>query len=98
MQIRNPAKLETLAHVDLADPPAPGVDEIQIRMFASSLNDHDYTVVTGVIPTADGRIPSSDGAGVVGAIDSAVADYAIGDPAVSTFSPYWLESPTRRSA
>jgi len=43
--------------------PAPG--EIRVRVHASSLNFHDYSVVSGVIPTEDGRIPMSDGAGVV---------------------------------
>ena len=64
MKLSTPGGLDNLAPVPLeAVPPAPG--QIQVEVRASSLNFHDYAVVTGLIPTDDGRIPMSDGAGVV---------------------------------
>ncbi|MGH8233390.1 MAG: hypothetical protein ACREPU_04250 [Rhodanobacteraceae bacterium] len=38
---------------------------MQVRLHASSLNYHDYLVVTGVLPVPEGRIPMVDGAGEV---------------------------------
>jgi NADPH:quinone reductase-like Zn-dependent oxidoreductase len=98
IQVQTPASLESLTLVDRPDPSVPGPEEVQVRIFASSLNYHDYAVVTGALPTADGRIPLSDGAGEVIAVGSAVTDYEIGDQVVSTFFPYWLDGPTPRSA
>jgi NADPH:quinone reductase-like Zn-dependent oxidoreductase len=82
----------------VAYPPPPSPEEIQVRIFASSLNYHDYAVVTGALPAADGRIPLSDGAGEVVAVGSAVTNYAIGERVVSTIFPYWLNGPAPRSA
>ena len=62
--LRSPGGLDRLELVDMPDPGAPGPGEIRVRLHASSLSYHDYAVVTGRIPTADGRIPMSDGAGV----------------------------------
>lgn len=91
IQSRHPATLDSLTLVDLPDAPAPGPGEIMVRIRASSLNYHDYAVVKGMIPAADGRIPMSDGAGDVVAVGEGVTDYAVGDPVVSTFFPYWLD-------
>ncbi len=91
IQSQHPASLESLTLVDLADASAPGPGEITVRIRASSLNYHDYAVVKGMIPAADGRIPLSDGAGEVTAIGAGVTGYAVGDAVVSTFFPYWLE-------
>ena len=69
---------------------ALGPGDIHVRLHASSLNYHDYIVVLGGIPTPDGRIPMSDGAGVVVAVGEAVREFAPGDHVVSTFFPRWL--------
>jgi NADPH:quinone reductase-like Zn-dependent oxidoreductase len=50
-----------------------------VRVHASSLNYHDYAVVTGNIKTPDGRIPMSDGAGEVLAVGPDVTEFAVGD-------------------
>lgn len=91
IQISHPAGLDNLKLVDLPDAPAPGPGEISVRIRASSLNYHDYAVVMGMIPSAEGRIPMSDGAGEVTAVGSGVTDYKVGDAVVSTFFPYWLD-------
>jgi NADPH:quinone reductase-like Zn-dependent oxidoreductase len=91
IQIAAPASLDTLRLVDLPDPPAPGQGEILVRLRASSLNYHDYLVAIGGIPTPDGRIPMSDGAGEVLAVGEGVKGFAVGDLAVSTFFPHWLD-------
>lgn len=46
----------------------PPDDDILVRIHASSLNFHDFAVVSGRIPTRDGRIPLSDGTGLVEAV------------------------------
>ncbi len=79
IQISLPASLENLRLVDLPDPAAPGPGEITVRLRASSLNYHDFAVVSGMLPCADGRIPMSDGAGEVVAVGAGVTDYQLGD-------------------
>ena len=59
----SPSTLDTLALCDVAEPPAPKAGEITVSLKASSLNFHDYAVVSGMIPAPEGRIPMSDGAG-----------------------------------
>jgi len=66
-----------------------------VRIHASSLNYHDLNVVLGQMRSADGRIPMSDGAGVVEAVGEGVTEFAMGDHVVSTFFPEWLEGPPR---
>jgi NADPH:quinone reductase-like Zn-dependent oxidoreductase len=91
IQARAPFGLDNLNPADIADAPAPRPGEISVRIRASSLNYHDYAVVMGMIPPADGRIPMSDGAGEVTAIGLGVSDYSVGDFVVSTFFPFWLD-------
>lgn len=86
IMLRQPAGLEHLERVTLADPGAPAAGEIRVRIHASSLNYHDLGVVTGRLNPADKRIPMSDGAGVVEAIGEGVTEFAPGDAVVSTFS------------
>lgn len=90
IRLRNPAGLDNLEAVTLDDPGQPGPGEIRVRVHASSLNYHDLAVVAGYIPTEDGRIPMSDGAGLVEAVGSGVTEFAPGDHVVSTFFPTWL--------
>lgn len=91
IQNASPARLDTMRYVDLADPGQPGPGEILVRIRASSLNYHDYMVVVGGIPTPEGRIPMSDGAGEVLALGERVRGFAVGDLVVSTFFPNWLD-------
>jgi NADPH:quinone reductase-like Zn-dependent oxidoreductase len=88
-----PGGLERLELVDIPDPGVPGPGEIRVRLHASSLNYHDYGVVSGRMPTEERRIPMSDGAGVVEAVGEGVTEFKAGDPVVSCFFPGWLEGP-----
>lgn len=89
--LKAPASLETLTLIDAKDPAAPGPGEIAVRLHASSLNFHDYLVCIGMIPTPDGRIPMSDGAGDVVAVGDGVTEFKAGDRVVSTFFPEWID-------
>ncbi|WP_432769342.1 MAG: NAD(P)-dependent alcohol dehydrogenase [Sphingopyxis sp.] len=91
MQLRAPASLDNLTLIDLTDPGDPGSGEIRVRLSASSLNFHDYAVVVGMIPAADGRIPMSDGAGTVEAVGEGVTQFKPGDTVVSIFFPEWID-------
>ena len=98
VQLRAPASLDSLTPTDLADPGAPGPGEIRVRLAASSLNFHDFAVVAGMIPTIDGRIPMSDGAGTVEAVGEGVTDHRVRDPVVSLFFPDWNDGPVPPAA
>ncbi|MGA9565968.1 MAG: NAD(P)-dependent alcohol dehydrogenase [Candidatus Korobacteraceae bacterium] len=87
--LSKPASLDHLKMVEIDDPGAPAPGEILVRLHASSLNYHDYAVAVGMIPSADGRIPLSDGAGVVEAVGEGVTEFSVGDYVVSCFFPLW---------
>lgn len=92
IRVGSPASLDTLALHEVDDPGEPGPGEIRVALKASSLNYHDYAVVTGMIPAEAGRIPMSDGAGVVEAVGEGVTGFAVGDTALSLFFPEWIDS------
>jgi NADPH:quinone reductase-like Zn-dependent oxidoreductase len=91
IRLRHPAGIDNLRHEDMVEPRAPGPGQITVRIKASSLNYHDYIVVVGGIPTPDGRIPMSDGAGEVLAVGEGASEFRVGDMVVSTFFPNWLD-------
>ena len=86
--VKKPGGPGNLIIEDRADP-KPAVGEILVRIYASSLNYHDFVVVMGGIPTDDGRIPMSDGAGEVVAVGEGVTKFKPGDKVVSLFFPNW---------
>lgn len=85
----SPATLDSLLPGSAADAGQPGPGQIRVRLQASSLNFHDFAVVAGMIPTAAGRIPMSDGAGLVEAVGDGVTQFKVGDLVVSTFFTDW---------
>ena len=91
IRVGSPANLDTLLLTATADPGQPGPGQIRVKLAASSLNYHDFAVVSGMIPAAAGRIPMSDGAGTVEAVGSGVTQFKLGDAVVSTFFPEWLD-------
>jgi NADPH:quinone reductase-like Zn-dependent oxidoreductase len=90
--VKNPASLANLGIGERPDP-RPAAGEICVRVRASSLNYHDYAVVSGMLPVSDGRIPMSDGAGEVVAVGAGVSRFAVGDKVMSTFFPNWAGGP-----
>jgi NADPH:quinone reductase-like Zn-dependent oxidoreductase len=90
-----PYELEHLSVSTGPEPGEPGPGEIRVRIHASSLNYHDYAVVRGWLPTAAGRIPLSDGAGIVEAVGTGVEEFKVGDHVVSCFSPTWQDGPPK---
>ncbi|SEN12507.1 zinc-dependent alcohol dehydrogenase family protein [Palleronia pelagia] len=93
IRVAKPGGLDKLKLVDIDAPGTPGPGQIKVRLKASSLNFHDFGVVSGNMPTEDGRIPMSDGAGVVEAVGDGVTEYTTGDHVVSVFFPQWQDGP-----
>lgn len=77
--------------IGTTQPVAPAAGEITVRLRASSLNYHDYGVVSGAMAPKEQRIPMSDGAGEVIAVGKNVDEFAVDDHVVSTFFPDWLD-------
>ena len=92
--VKAPGGLDKVV-VESRSEPIAGPGQVLVRVLANSLNFHDLAVVSGMIKTADGRIPMSDGAGeVVGVGDGGTIK--IGDHVLSTFFPNWASGgPTR---
>lgn len=93
MQIANIQKPGGLENLQLTERerPAVGPGQILVRIKASSLNYHDLLVVNGKIPVEEGRVPMSDGAGIVEAVGEGVTCFKSGDNVVSTFFPNWQD-------
>ncbi|MGA1798590.1 NAD(P)-dependent alcohol dehydrogenase [Sphingomonas sp. 4RDLI-65] len=91
MTLRSPAGLENLRIEERDDPGAPTPGTIRVALHGSSLNFHDLGVATGKSPSADGRVPLSDGAGVVESVGEGVTEFAPGDHVVSCFFPDWQD-------
>ncbi|HEJ1056484.1 TPA: NAD(P)-dependent alcohol dehydrogenase [Pseudomonas putida] len=70
---------------------APKAGEITVGLHASSLNYHDFAVVSGMWGPSERRIPMADGAGEVVAVGAGVTEFQVGDNVVSTFFPDWLD-------
>jgi NADPH:quinone reductase-like Zn-dependent oxidoreductase len=86
--VKAPGGLDRIAIEDRPDPVA-GPGQVLVRVRASSLNFHDFAVAAGMIPTPDGRVPMSDGAGEVVAVGEGVTTWAPGDQVLSAFFPNW---------
>jgi len=86
--IKKPGGLENITIEERAKP-EPGPGELLVRIRASSLNYHDFVVALGGIPTPDGRILMSDGAGEVEAVGAGVTAYKTGDKVLGLFFPNW---------
>ena len=71
IKLASPGGLEKLQLVEI-DTAEPQHGEVRVRNHASSLNFHDYVVATGLLPVDDGRIPMSDGAGIVESVGPGV--------------------------
>ncbi|MDP9521924.1 zinc-dependent alcohol dehydrogenase family protein [Pseudomonas putida] len=77
--------------VGTSEASAPQTGEITVQLHASSLNYHDFAVVSGMWGPSERRIPMADGAGEVVAVGAGVTEFQVGDNVVSTFFPDWLD-------
>ena len=91
IRVGSPANLDTLLPATAPDPGQPGPGQIRVKLQANSLNFHDFAVVCGMIPAAAGRIPMSDGAGVVEAVGDGVTQFKVGELVTSIFFPDWID-------
>ena len=99
--LRAPGGLNQLELRDLPDPGQPGVGQIRVAIHATSLNFHDLLVANGSIPTTDGRILMSDGAGVVEAVGEGVTEVIVcccSAPGGYLLQPYRLPEPWARAS
>jgi len=94
--VRAPGGINRLQIDERPDPGAPGPGHIRVAIHATSLNYHDLLVANGTIPTADGRVLMSDGAGVVEAVGEGVTEFQPGDHVVSCFFPQWPDGLPRQ--
>jgi NADPH:quinone reductase-like Zn-dependent oxidoreductase len=89
--VKAPCSLDNIQYMDSPDP-SLSYGQVLVRWHASSLNYHDYIVVSGMKPVAgDGIIPMSDGAGEVVAVGEGVSRWAVGDKVMSLFFPDWID-------
>jgi NADPH:quinone reductase-like Zn-dependent oxidoreductase len=77
------------------DIPAPGNNEVVVRVHAASLNFRDQVIVTGQYPgpVKMNGVPLSDGAGEVVAIGSAVTRVRVGDRVTANCLTHWIGGP-----
>jgi NADPH:quinone reductase-like Zn-dependent oxidoreductase len=90
VRLNSPSTIDNLKFVTV-DQPEPRENEVLVRVRASSLNFHDYLVVAGIMPAAEGRVPLSDGAGEVVAVGRDVSAFQPGDRVVGTYFPDWID-------
>lgn len=91
VQIKAPGGLENLVLGEVDQPSSPAPGQILIQVHASSLNYHDLLVAARPDRAADGRIPLSDGAGIILAVGAGVEAFSVGDAVVSCFFPQWQD-------
>jgi len=92
VEIRDGLGVDSLKLAERPDP-APGPGQVVLRMKAFSINYRDLLVVDGVGRWKPplGRIPLSDGVGVVAAAGGGVSRVRAGDRVAPIFYPKWLE-------
>ncbi|MGH8251843.1 MAG: zinc-dependent alcohol dehydrogenase family protein [Steroidobacteraceae bacterium] len=95
IEVPSSLNINDLRPVERPDPPPPGVGQVLIRMSAVSLNFRDLLVTQGRDrwrpPT--GRIPVSDGVGVVQSIGPGTDRVRAGQRVITTFLPKWISGP-----
>ncbi|PDT92022.1 NAD(P)-dependent alcohol dehydrogenase [Bradyrhizobium sp. Y36] len=78
--------------------PEPGNSEVRVKVEAASLNYRDLLILDRAGQNElTGRIPLSDGAGVVDAIGSHVAQWRVGDRVAASFFRDWISGPFKSS-
>jgi NADPH:quinone reductase-like Zn-dependent oxidoreductase len=78
--------------------PEPDKGEVRIRVEAASLNYRDLMILDRAGEGAlNGRVPLSDGAGIVDAIGSDVLQWQLGDRVAASFFRDWVTGPFKAS-
>jgi NADPH:quinone reductase-like Zn-dependent oxidoreductase len=92
IEIRDKFGVDSLKLVERPDP-VPGSGQVVLKMKAFSINYRDLLVVNGVGRWKPplGRVPLSDGVGVVVATGNGVSRVKVGDRVAPIFYPKWLE-------
>jgi NADPH:quinone reductase-like Zn-dependent oxidoreductase len=92
IEIRDNFGVDSLQLVERPDP-VPGPGQVVLKMRAFSINYRDLLVVNGVGRWKPplGRIPLSDGVGVVAATGSGVSRVKVGDRVAPIFYPNWID-------
>ncbi len=98
IEIKTAFGLENLGVVERADP-APGPNQVLVRVCAASLNYRDLLTVQGLYNPRQSLplIPCSDGAGEVVAVGSGVTRVNVGDRVASCFAQGWVSGRPIRS-
>lgn len=99
--LSNQAGVGRLVRADIKKP-EPGAGEVRIRVEAVSLNYRDLLILDragqGTLQgTLDGRVPLSDGAGVIDAIGDGVTQWQQGDRVAASFFRDWISGPFKTS-
>lgn len=73
------------------DVPNPGPTQVLVRIHARSLNFRDILIMQGryPVPSREGVIPLSDGAGEVVAVGEKVQSIKVGDRVTTVYFPRW---------
>jgi NADPH:quinone reductase-like Zn-dependent oxidoreductase len=84
---------EGIAALKLVDRPSPplGPTDVRVRVRAVSLNYRDLSVLRGARHRERPVVPTSDGAGEVIEVGSAVRRHVVGDRVAAAFFPGWLQ-------
>jgi NADPH:quinone reductase-like Zn-dependent oxidoreductase len=83
------AGIDALTLVERADL-QPEYGQIQVRVYAVSLNYRDLLIAEGNCTNNGNRIPMSDGAGEVVAVGAGVTRVKVGDRVAGTFFQNWV--------
>ena len=73
--------------------PAPGKNQVLLRVAAASLNYRDLLTRQDTASTAQGLVPLSDGAGTVIAVGAGVTRWKISDRVMPNFFSAWVDGP-----
>jgi NADPH:quinone reductase-like Zn-dependent oxidoreductase len=95
-------RLEKLGQVDgivldEVERPEPGPTQILVKVHAASLNRRDALILNGSypLPSRQGVVPLSDGAGEVVAVGSAAGRFSVGDRVTGSYWPRWHDGRLR---
>ncbi len=92
IEIRDEFGVDSLQLVERPDR-VPGPGQVVLKMKAFSINYRDLLVVNGVGRWKPrlGRVPLSDGVGIVAAAGNGVSRVRVGDRVAPIFYPNWLD-------